>query len=221
MAPLSLGENVQMTVDTPTHHVNTGPQNGTDHSNETMTAPVHREPVAGSSRDNNAVSTPRHDRDGHPAPGCSRWCSLSQERERRDDRQYYERDRQDERHSHENKGKARASYQELEWQREMDDTERQRKVDREEWDHRDAAHICAEHEPIPQHVIDMQMRDFEEHRPDPTANALHDQISINVKLMRRCEELEKLLNKRQLSPDGRQNQSSKRHRDSRPSPLEQ
>ncbi|PBK82269.1 hypothetical protein ARMGADRAFT_1038729 [Armillaria gallica] len=70
------------------------------------------------------------------------------------------------------------------------------------------------------HVVDMQMREFEEHRPDPMVNMLCNQISMNVELMRRCEELEKMLSKRQLSPDRRQNQSSKCHWDSCPSQLE-
>ncbi len=59
----------------------------------------------------------------------------------------------------------------------------------------ECAQLRTERTPIAQHVVDMQMREFEECRPDPTANALHDQILMNVELMRRCEELEKMLSK--------------------------
>ncbi len=43
---------------------------------------------------------------------------------------------------------------------------------------------------------------------------LRDQISLNLDLMKRCSELEKMLMKRQLSPNGEENGAPKRMRDS-------
>lgn len=118
------------------------------------------------------------------------------------------------------KGKGRASHRELEDQRELDDLIRHREEAREDERRMEHARICMERAPIPQHVINMQARDFEEHQPDSMASALHDQISRNVDLTCRCEELEKMLSKRQLSPDGCYSQSAKRQRDMRPYQFE-
>ncbi len=66
----------------------------------------------------------------------------------------------------------------------------------------------------------MQAQDFEEHQPDYTASALHDQISQNMDLTCCCEELEKMLSKCQLSLDRRYSQSAKWQWDVQPYQFE-
>lgn len=107
----------------------------------------------------------------------------------------------------EQKGKRRASPRELE--RSIEDRLRQRDEDREV----ERARRHVEEAPIPAQVLDMQARELA--GSDPMTEALWEQLSMNVDLIRRCKELEKILHKRQPSPEWDHHHSPKRHRDSR------
>ncbi len=109
------------------------------------------------------------------------------------------------------KGKKRASARDMERLQEVEE-HRRHDCDLE------YAYRRAEREPIPQHVIDLQRREFEQNQSlqsDQTANALRDQMSLTVELQRRCTELEKLLSKRQLSQGESRGHSPKRLQDGR------
>ncbi|PBK70534.1 hypothetical protein ARMSODRAFT_1018061 [Armillaria solidipes] len=73
-----------------------------------------------------------------------------------------------------------------------------------------------EEEPIPREIIERQERELQNVgavNPGDTEAALRDQISLNLDLMKRFNELEKMLTKRQLSPNGEENGAPKRMRD--------
>ncbi len=204
--PPSTGENNRMAVDIPTHQVLSGSQPGSSRSAEPATGHSHGHMVAGPSCGTDTTPSRHRDMDGRSVPSNparNRWRSPSREREQ------------------DRKGKNKALYRDLERQREFEEDNRRREAGREEGRRREQARLHAEQAPIPQHVVDMQLCNFEEQHSDSTADALRDQISMNVELMRRCDELKKLLTKRHLSPDERHGHSSKRQRESRPSQTEQ
>ncbi len=75
-----------------------------------------------------------------------------------------------------------------------------------------------EQEPIPREIIERhacKLWNVGTTNPSDTEAALRDQISLNLDLMKRCSELEKMLTKRQLSPNGEENSAPKRMRDNR------
>ncbi|PBK90625.1 hypothetical protein ARMGADRAFT_1111103 [Armillaria gallica] len=152
--------------------------------------------IAGSLRD--------HDAHNKLVSQCSRWHSPSP---RRDVQQHMMEDIDEEPVSshHDRKGKGKASRQQLDRDREVDDYHHQRDEYRENEREVERARRRAEQAPILQHILDMQARDFADAGDmcnDHTANMLRSQLSMNADLMRHCTELEKMLMKRQLSPGG-------------------
>lgn len=115
------------------------------------------------------------------------------------------------------KGKRRTTQRELDQQREEEDSLRREERARDV----EHAHLRAERAPIPRDVLDIQAQELVDTTrvaPDSTTSALRDQLSMNAELMRRCDHLEKLLMKRQLSPEEDNGSSLKRHRESHPHP---
>lgn len=141
-----------------------------------------------------------------PTLGCSHWHTPSLEWEDCDRSQRWE---DDSHRQHNRKGKGQASYQDLEDQHEIEKILHHQ--DEARVDEQCIKHACihTDHMLIPQHVVDMQMGDYKEHRPNLVIKALWDQISQNVELARQCNELKKMLNKQQLSLKGRYGQTPK------------
>ncbi|KAK0242146.1 hypothetical protein EDD85DRAFT_785312 [Armillaria nabsnona] len=102
-----------------------------------------------------------------------------------------------------NRPPPRVAYTQETWERERQNTE--------------VLHRTIEEEPIPREVIELQESELQNVGDRPagdTAAALWEQITLNIDLMKWYNELEKLLWKRQLSPNGDKNSTPKRMKDS-------
>ncbi|PBK96173.1 hypothetical protein ARMGADRAFT_1077683 [Armillaria gallica] len=100
---------------------------------------------------------------------------------------------------HDQKGKGKASHQQLDWDRKVDNYHHRSDEYRENEREVERARRRAEQTPIPQHILDMQARDFAD------ASNMHNDHTTN---------LEKMLTKRQLSPGGYLGHHSKCQRES-------
>ncbi|PBK61981.1 hypothetical protein ARMSODRAFT_981156 [Armillaria solidipes] len=101
----------------------------------------------------------------------------------------------------------------------------QEKETRHSWSPREPWHEMerARRVSIPQRTIDMQERDVRSNQGpsnDSTTSALHHQLSLNLELMKKCNELEKMVNKWQLSPSGQGGNPVKRQQESHTSQAE-
>ncbi|KAK0432703.1 hypothetical protein EV421DRAFT_1742095 [Armillaria borealis] len=118
-----------------------------------------------------------------------------------------EDDKPRQKHNH-GKGKKKVSHQDLidkERRVARDCQERERLVTEER-------HQTVKEEPIPREIIEIQeheLHNINAGNPGDTAAALQEQIMLNLDLMKRFNALEKLLRKRQLSPNGEENGAPK------------
>ncbi len=196
------GEIEPMTVDDSISNLNTVP--GTIHT-RTEIAHIHRpeqqaNAIAGPSQPRHVETTPHHTRED-PSRRITMMDSASEEDEppRKQDT---------------GKGKRRATREEMmadERQAMRDRQERHRATTKER-------RRAVEEEPIPREIIERQERELRHvgaANPGDTEAALRSQITMNLDLMKRVNELEKMMTKRQLSPSGEENGAPKRMRDNR------
>ncbi|SJL16372.1 uncharacterized protein ARMOST_19894 [Armillaria ostoyae] len=199
----STGEETPMIVDSATG------SNSAGIASSTPRTPPQDITAAGPSRHREVPTAPRAwresgtDRDNAPRP---RWRSPSPRRSRSTRHDVDDTEEDDRR---DRKGKRRASPREMERQQISDDHLRRWDEGRET----ERARRHAEEAPILEQVMELQARELT--GDDSTAGALQEQLSMNIDLMRRCKELEKMLHKRQSSPEWDHHPSPKRHRDSR------